>query len=101
MPCKHVAKLAKDYVGLYCLYCGDKIADIGNDEGQVVLRRSGRSPKYVAIIHRGRQKVVMEAEEQSDSVAIKFRDAEVEVRNHELLLSFQQPEEVLIIEPRP
>lgn len=102
MPCVH--RLGDEYPGLFCLYCGQPSATIGADResgGQIYLERDGRR-RYVAVIYKDKQKVVKELDDQQEHLVVRFGDGdEAEVRTHELLLAFQNPEEVLKIEQRP
>lgn len=56
--CEHSAILGNNYPGRYCIYCCAEVARINADEfGQIYLEREGRR-KYVAVIHKERQRAV-------------------------------------------
>ncbi len=57
--CRHI--FPSSYTGKYCIYCGDELAQIYVNEGQLVLRdlRTNKR-KYLSVIYNNRQ---MRAEE--------------------------------------
>ncbi|HLL75268.1 MAG TPA: hypothetical protein VK421_08365 [Pyrinomonadaceae bacterium] len=93
MPCNH--SLPPDYVGLHCIYCGESVARVEAEDGQLVLRRDHRS-RYVAVVQHGKQRVVRSAQVIAAALEIEFDDADRgEEPLHQVLVAFQDPEEKL------
>jgi len=93
MPCNHT--LAPDYVGLHCIYCGEPVAQIEAEDGQLVLRKDRRS-RYVAVVQRSKQRVVHSAQVISAALHVEFEDADNGSEPlHVVLGAFQDPEEKL------
>jgi hypothetical protein len=94
--CKH-PNLKADYPGLFCIYCGQKIAELEVDEGQLMLRR-GDARRYVAVIQGRKQKVVRSIDDNNQelSIALQFTSGEsAELKTHKVLMAFQTPQESL------
>jgi carbamate kinase len=96
--CEHVAKLGPGYVGLYCLYCQAKVAELGFDDGQLFLDRDGNR-SYLAVVQSAKkQKIIQAIDEQLDesNLMVSFAGGgSVEVSLANVLLAFQDPQEVL------
>jgi hypothetical protein len=100
--CEHISNLGPSYPGCYCIYCGQDIAQIESEEGQIVLKdlRGDRIRKYLAVIHKGQQKRVEEIVPGAPRSRIRFSDGgqEMELDTARVILAFQDSEEVLRLE---
>lgn len=99
MPCNH--RLDADYVGLFCPYCGDTVAEIANEQGQLVLRDTraerARRSRYVAVIHGGKQRAVNDVQMNSADMTLSLSSEAnpLDVHTPQVLMAFQDPEEKL------
>lgn len=90
------------YVGLYCIYCSEPVASIENADGQLTLRQhaTNRLQKYLGVIYQEKQTEVTDIQVVTDHVEISFAngDRKDDLKTHEVLLAFQEPEETLAID---
>jgi hypothetical protein len=99
MACNH--RLDADYVGLFCPYCGDAVAEINKEYGQIVLRdrRSERPkrPRYIAVVRGSKQRVVEEVQVNSAETVLTLsgEPSPIEMLTPLVLMAFQDPEEKL------
>lgn len=94
--CKHPG-LGADYPGLFCIYCGQKIAELEADEGQLLMRRD-EMRKYVAVVQGRKQKALRRIDDhnQEPSIVLNFDGSEnAEMKTYKVLLAFQEPQECL------
>ena len=96
--CVHSPLLGKTYPGCFCVYCGARLAELQVEEGQLALaQQEGSGRRYVAALHKEKQRVVEGVSLESGRGRLRFRGdaAELEVSATALLSAFQAPEEVL------
>jgi len=99
MTCDHTSNLGASYPGCYCIYCGRQVGKIDADGyGQVYLERE-LGPKYIAVIHKNRQRPVDRLVLDQGKLRITFKgDSEpTPVDTTALISAFQDEEEVLKI----
>lgn len=99
MSCEHNPILGDAYPGRYCIYCGVEVARINADEhGQIYLERDGRR-KYVAAIHKDRQRAVegLTLDQGRPRIAFRGDGDPTPVDMTTLLSAFQARDEVLRI----
>ncbi|RMG46826.1 MAG: hypothetical protein D6723_16730 [Acidobacteria bacterium] len=100
--CEHISKLGSHYPGRFCIYCGDEIAEIDAEGGQIILKsKSENRRKYIAVIFNDRQvrvKSINLGGNDSD-IEIEFEEEEGKTKRpgRDLILAFQNSEEVLRI----
>lgn len=95
--CTHISKLGPDYPGCFCIYCGDRVARIYAEHGQVVLDNR-KAPRYVSVIHQNQQKAVKDINADAPRPRIEFSDGNFEeIDSSRLTMAFQDSEEVLIV----
>jgi carbamate kinase len=96
--CEHAAKLGSKYVGLYCIYCKENVAELGLDGGQLFIDRDGNR-SYLAVVQSGKkQRVVQRIDEKSEesNLTLSFAGGgSAEPSLASVLLAFQDPLEVL------
>ncbi|MEM4202609.1 MAG: hypothetical protein QXS54_00930 [Candidatus Methanomethylicaceae archaeon] len=101
--CGHVFGLGPHYPGRYCIYCGREIATVRLEDGQIALYdpQTETARRYVAVIFRSQQRPVTRLElGPSQSRMRLFLDdgRGIEVDIAQLIMAFQDSEEVLRIE---
>lgn len=97
--CGHINNL-QNYIGLYCIYCGEPLIDIMQKDGQLVIRRKDISKvqKYLAVIYKGEQKIV-EIINPTFPFNIKFEGEDaIPIESTILLKALQDQREILLIE---
>ena len=97
--CNHMSKLGPDYPGLFCIYCGEPVASIKAEDGQILLD-NGKTRKYVAVIHKNKQKAVdwIDPDAARPRIGFKGEGKEVELDTSRLITAFQKADEVLSID---
>jgi hypothetical protein len=99
MSCEHSAILGDAYPGRFCIYCRAEVAKINADEhGQIYLERDGRR-KYVAAIHKDRQRAAegLTLDQGRPRITFKGDGDPTPVDMTTLLSAFQDHDEVLRI----
>ena len=98
---------SSDYVGLFCLYCGDQVADIAVDNGQLRLQARNAPPNkqprrlYLAAIYRNNQqesqRVIQDVQPGPPNALLFLAGSNqpLTLPTHRLLLAFQDAEEKL------
>lgn len=99
--CEH-SGLGPHYPGRYCIYCGREIATVRLEDGQIALYydpQTRTAPRYVAVIFRNQQRPVTRLEPSQSGMRLFLDDdRDVEVNIAQLIMAFQDSEEVLRIE---
>ena len=85
------------YAGLFCIYCGEPVADLKAEEGQIVLEsRNPQRRRYVAVVHRDKQRIASDVQIGALDANLLLDGREnVSLRTYKLLLAFQDTEEKL------
>lgn len=72
--CNHARDLGRNYLGVYCIYCGDDLKKVEAADGQIAIRFLDESygARYLAIVKDGQQKSVELASLTNGRLQIRF-----------------------------
>jgi hypothetical protein len=101
-PCKKHPDLERDlsYPGIYCVYCGEAVAKLEIEAGQIaVAKNSGDRKKYLAVEYGDKQSIV-QAGETPDGAIWDLRlnqNEQVSIPVADVVNALQRLDELLIL----
>lgn len=100
--CKRHSDLERDliYPGIYCIYCGEPVAKLDIEAGQIaVVKNSGNGKKYLAVEYGDRQSVV-QAGDTPDGAVWELRlnqNEQINVPIADVVNALQRSDELLTL----